>query len=528
VRLDGIPLALELAAARLAMLPVDEIAHLLDQRFRLLKSGNRELPRHQTLHAMIDWSYELLDDAEKSLFSRLSVFAGGWTMAAAEAVCVGDPVNAGEAVYVLIGLIEQSLVVVDEGGDRYRMLETVRQYARDRLRNCGEEKRSYDLHLAYFLALAEEAAPNISGTQQRPWLERLEVEHDNLRSALTRAKDADAVSGLRLSIGCWRFWFIRGYASEGYGWLSAMLAAVPAQSNMVHRAKALNGAATLARRISDFPKAKSLYEGALSIWRELDDRRGVAAALGNLGMVALDQGDYPSAMARHEESLAIWRELGDRQGIARTLLAMGNAARTQGDELAAQSLYEESLAIERELGDQRGTAVAFNNLGQIAADLRKDYPAARSLQNQALAIQRELGDRWGIAWTLGVLASVACEQGDYPSATALLSESLAIRRDMADTPGIASSLEGFANLAFALGRLGPGARMAGQATRLRDECHLPRLESGVLDFEQRIATARAAFGNDATFDRAWQEGQAMTMEQAIEYALQEHSVDVNS
>jgi non-specific serine/threonine protein kinase len=527
-RLDGIPLALELAAARLSMLPVEEIAHLLDQRFRLLKSGNRELPRHQTLRAMIDWSYELLDDAEKALFCRLSVFAGGWTLAAAEAVCVADAVAAGEVVYVLIGLIEQSLVVANESGDRYRMLETVRQYARDRLQMSSGENEWRNRHLACFLALAEEAAPNIDGSQQRPWLERLETEHDNLRSALTWATGADAVSGLRLAGACWRFWLIRGYAREGLHWLSAMLAAAPVQERTEHRARALGAAATLARVTSDFSKARTLYEAALSIWRELDNRRGVAGALGNLGMVALDQNDYPRAMALHEESLVIFRELGNRQGVARALLAMGNAVRTQGDEERAQALYEQSLAIEREMGDQRGTAIALNNLGQVASDFRKDYSTARSLQDQAMVIHRELGNRWGIAWTLGELARVSYSEGDYPSSRELLLESFAIWRDLADRSGVASSLEGLGILAFALGRAEAGARLCGQAARLRDELGSPQLATGLRDYERQIASARASFGNDAAFDRAWQEGHAMTMERAIEYALQDHGADADA
>jgi predicted ATPase len=192
VRLDGIPLALELAAARVAVLPVEQILRLLTERFRLLTSGDRDLPRHQTLRAMLDWSYDLLDDTEKKMFARLSVFAGGWTLEAASQVCSGASISKDDLVYVLIGLIEQSLVVAEEDGDRYRMLETVRQYARDRLLESGEEEQWRDRHLAYFLAVAEEAEPKLTGTQPRNWLERLEREHDNLRSALTRAADADA------------------------------------------------------------------------------------------------------------------------------------------------------------------------------------------------------------------------------------------------------------------------------------------------------------------------------------------------
>ena len=523
VRLDGIPLALELAAARVAVLPVEQILRLLTERFRLLTSGDRELPRHQTLRAMIDWSYDLLDGAEKDLFARLSVFAGGWTLEAASEVCSEESIAKDDVVYVLIGLIEQSLVVADEDGDRYRMLETVREYAKEKLEESaiGDAEREpwRDRHLAYFLALAEEAEPKLNGAQQRTWLERLEREHDNLRSALAwAAAGGDAVSGMRLASACWRFWFIRGYAREGLSWLSGILAVVPARQATAHRAKALASAATMARAMSDFSKARTLYEEALSIYRELDVQRGVAAALGNLAMVSGDQGDYSAAIARHVESLAIWRELGDQGGIARTLLALGEVVYAQGDERAAESLYEQSLAIERELGDQRGIAVILNNLGMVAY-YRNDYSAARSLHEEALVIRREIGERGGIAHSLANLGTVAYEQGDYPSSRALLTDSLAIRRELADRLGIAESLEALAGLAFALRRPGPGARLCGQAARLREEIGSPLAPWERSRYDRQIASGRASIGNDA-FDLAWQEGHAMTLEQLIELALE--------
>jgi tetratricopeptide (TPR) repeat protein len=519
VRLDGIPLALELAAARVAVLPVEQILRLLTERFRLLTGGDRDLPRHQTLRAMLDWSYDLLDDSEKKLFARLSVFAGGWTLEAANEVCHGAPINKDDVVYVLIGLIEQSLVVAEEDGDRYRMLETVRQYAQDRLRDSGEEKRWRDRHLEHFLTVAEEAAPNIQATQQRQWLECLGVEHDNLRSALTWATGADAVSGLRLASACWRFWLIRGYAREGFGWLSAMLAAVPAEQPSVRRAKALVGAATLAWAMADYVNAKTLYEDALSMSRELGDQRGIAVALGNLGMVALEQGDHKAAIARHEEGLAIWHELGDRQGIARTLNALGNAAYSQGDR-RARSLYEQSLAIHRELGNHRGIALSLGCLAMFSSNCDKDYSTARSLHNQALVIHRELGDRWGIAWTLCELGIVAFEQSDYPASRTLLAESLEIWRELADRFRIATSLEAVAGFAFATGRPEPGARLWGQAARLRNELGTPLQPSERVAYDRRILSARASFANEVEFDSAWQDGRAMALEQAIEYALQ--------
>ena len=521
IRLDGIPLALELAAARVAVLPVEQILRLLTERFRLLTSGDPSRPRHQTLRAMLDWSYELLDDSERNLLARLSVFVGGWTLQSANQVCSGTPVNTDDVVYVLIGLIEQSMVVVDEDGDRYRMLETVRQYARERLLESGEAQAWSERHLAYFVALAEEAEPELNGPQQGDWLQRLELEHDNLRSALAESADAaDAGSGMRLASACWRFWLIRGYAREGLGWLSAMLGVASNRPPTADRAKALLAAGTMAKTISDYGMARTLYEEALSISRELGLQRRGAAALGNLGMVAAEQGDYPAARACHEQSLAMWRKLGDRLGIARDLIALGNVVHAQGDELAARALYEESLTIERELGDRRGTAVALHCLGLVAY-YRNEFSAARSLLEQASAIRREIGELNGFASTLNTLGMVAYEQGDYTSSRTLLTESLAMRRDLFDRSGIAECLESLAGLAFASDRPEVGARLGGHAARLRGEIGSCDTPSERARYDRRIALARTAFGKDAAFDLAWQEGHAMTLDQAIDYALHE-------
>jgi len=523
VRLDGIPLAVELAAARVAVLPVEQIVRLLDQRFRLLTGGSRELPRHQTLRALIDWSYGLLDDAEKALFARLAVFAGGWSLEAASKVCSGESIAKDDVVYVLIGLVEQSLVVADEDGDRYRMLETVREYAAEKLSESPDgdarQVRWRDRHLAYFVALAEEAEPNLNGAEQRSWLDRLEREFDNVRSALSWATRADAASGMRLASALQRLWQIRGTAREGLGWLAALLSAATTSPTRAQRAKALATAATMARATADYAKARTLYEEALSLWRELGERRGVAAALGNLGMVSYDRGDFAGANACHQESLAIWRELGDRRGIARTLLALGNAVFSQGDERAAESLYAQSLAIERELGDQRAIAIVLNNLGMVAEYYRSDFPAARRLHEEALAIRRELGDRWGIANSLLNLGTTAFDQQDYASATAQLIESLSMSRDLGDRVGIVGSLEALAALAFVTRRVEAGARLCGHATRLRDDIGAPLPPWERVRYDRQVAAGRASLGDDVAFDRALHEGRAMTLEQAIESAL---------
>ncbi|MBM3459804.1 MAG: tetratricopeptide repeat protein, partial [Armatimonadetes bacterium] len=350
-RLDGIPLALELAAARVRSLTVEELNQRLDQRFRLLTGGSRTaLPRLQTLRALIDWSYDLLSAAEQALLCRLSVFAGGWTLDAAEQVCTGEGVEAWEVLDLLTGLADKSMVVAaeQEGATRYRLLETVRQYGQDRLRERDEEAAWRDRHLAHYLALAEEAAPELTGREQAAWLVRLETEHDNLRAALEWSGETGggAESGVRLAGALWRFWEMHGHFTEGREWLARVLDAGAGTAPVV-RAEALNGAGNLANDQGDYAAARAFHQESLAIRRGLGDRRGIAGSLNNLGNVACDQSDYGAARALLEESLAIKRELGDQRGIAGSLGNLGRTVVEQGDYAAARALQEESLAIGR-------------------------------------------------------------------------------------------------------------------------------------------------------------------------------------
>ena len=521
--LDGIPLAIELAAARVRTLSVADINQRLDQRFRLLTGGPRTaLPRHQTLRSAIDWSYELLPEAERALFCRLAVFFGGWTLDAAERICDGEGVEEGAVLDLLTSIVDKSLVIMEPSGTRmrYRLLETVRRYARDRLREVGDETLRQDRHLAYFLAVAEEAEPHLTGADQQAWLDRLESEHDNLRSALawSSAATGDSVSGLRMAGALFRFWFVRGYLGEGRRWLTALLAAAPRGQAESARAKALNGAGAMAWQQCDYPSARALHEEGLAIRRKLGDRRGIAASLGNLANVARDQCDYASAQALYEECLSIQRELGRRWDIAASLNNLGLVATDRGDHAAAKALHEESLAIARELGDRQGIASALNHLGGLASG-QGDHEAALALHEESLAIQRELGHRWGIATSVNNLGNVAADQGDPSAARARYKESLAIRRDLGDRWGITQSLEGLAYVAFVLGDPERAARIWGGAESLRKEIGTPLPPKDRPHYDARVAAARTARDDDAAFDRAWQEGRAMTLDQIIECAL---------
>ena len=521
-RLDGLPLAIELAAARVRVLPPQRMLAELNHRLSFLMGGARDLPaRQKTLRGAIDWSYDLLTGDEQKLFRRLAVFVGGCALEAIETVCnIENDLIVLETVESLVG---KSLVQQTEahGEPRFAMLETIREYAGERLLAAGESGRVRERHRDYFLALAEEAVPKLVGAEQTEWLQHLEEEHENLRSALEWSLvEAGSGRGLQLCGALQRFWVTRGHLSEGREWCARILGKAGGEERTPERAKALNAGGVLAYLQTDYPPARALYEESLAIRRQLGDRRGMAASLGNLGQVTSEQGDFTSARALHEESLAIWRELWDQSGIAVSLNNLGNVALDQGDYPAARSLHEESLAIRRGLGDQSGIAASLNNLGNVAHD-QGEYAAARALYEQSLAIVRELGDRWRIARSQSDLAIVAHDQGDYRVAGALHQESLVIRRELGDRLGIAISLEGLAAVAAALGNLLRAGRLWGAAERLRTEVGSPLWPRGRPEYDRHVAAARAAVGDDAAFDRAWQEGYALTLEQAIELALAE-------
>jgi non-specific serine/threonine protein kinase len=499
------------------------VSRRLDQRFGLLAGGSRAaLPRHRTLRSLIDWSYDLLSDAEKALLNRMSVFAGGCTLEAAENVCTGEGINATAVLDLLASLVDKSLIVADErdGATRYGLLETVRHYARDQLRDSGEEEQTHGRHLRCFAALAEDGEARLRGPEQVEWLDRLAMEHDNVRAALTRsaADGGDVVSGLRLAGAFFPFWLRRGYFGEGRRWISELLAVAPrGPAGGATRAKALHAAGVLAWRQSDHTDAYTHLKESLEISRVLGDRRGYANALHSLALVDADRCDYVTARAALEEALRIYRELGDRWDIANALSSLGNVARRQGDYPAAQSLCEEALALHRMLDEPFGIAFALTGLA-IIANRRHDYPVARARYEEALPIFRRLGDRLGIATTLAGIGTVAGLQGDLAAAKTLLKEALVIQRELGDRNGIALSLEALA-AACATASPDRAARMWGAASQWREESGTAMPPARKSDYDRQVAVARAALSDDAAFDLAWGEGRAMTLENALRYAL---------
>ena len=529
-RLDGLPLALELAAARVRVLPPPQLLARLEDRFRLLTGGGRDAPpRQQTLRATVGWSHDLLAEPERRLFARLAVFAGGWTLEAAEAVGAGDDLPAADVLDGLTRLVDQSLVVADEAPDgtvRFGMLETLREYARDRLDASGGAAAVRRRHAAFYLALAEASRPPFAEHHDRAWLERLEREHDNLRAALTwtppgdGAADgqADPETGPRLAAALWRFWWQRGHFAEGLGWLER---ALRAPAGPAARARALGGAGVLAFVQGDLARSRVLLEESLALARASGDRPHVGWTLHRLGVTLQHLGDSARAAALGEESVAVWRGLGEPgepRGLVAALIAAGITAQLRGDAPRAAALCGEVVALLRDGGDRKSLAHALQVVGCAAGDLG-DAAGATARLDEALALFRALGDRWGVGIVLRDQMLLAQRRGD-PAAVA------ALGREVLPAPAGAGHPDGRRRLLRAPGlggaggpptrAGGPPARRGGGA-RAATGALLAPVRRG--DHDAVAAAVRAALGA-AAFAAAWAEGHALSPEAAVAEALE--------
>jgi predicted ATPase len=521
-RLDGLPLAIELAAARVKVLSPSAMRTRLASRLQLLTGGARDLPqRQQTLRAAIDWSYDLLTPAEQKLFRRLSVFVGGCTLESVEAVCDTKGDLDLDLLDGMASMVDKSLMRQSEqtkGEPRFAMLETIREYAREKLEASQEEAATKRAHAAYCLVLAEEAAVEQEGPKSAEWLERFALEHDNFRAGLewlTETGNADW--GLRLGTALFRFWESREYLAEGRDRLDKLLKLPGAAGPTKARARALFAAGVLAAEQSDFaPGELSLHE-SLGIARQLGDTQGVAVSLNALAVLSRDQGKVAAARSLFEESLALWRELGDQRAVARALSNLANVVKMEGDFPRVRSLYAECLSIFQELGDRTGVAWALDYQGDVARE-QGDFAAARSLYEQGLAIFQELGDRWGIAGTLADLGNLAREQRDCAGAHGLYRESLKIFQELEHKRGVARLLECFACSAAAQFQAERALRLAGAAAALRQVIGAPLMAAEQAKLESLLHPAREAL-SDRLGAAAWLEGWAMPVEQAIEEVL---------
>lgn len=460
--LEGLPLAIELAAANAKYLSLQEMRAALERPLKLLAGGGRDLPhRQRTLRSAIEWSYGLLKSDEQRLFRRLSVFVGGFTLEAVEAIWNEhereSDSSLASAPDILRSLEEKSLVKRESGGDsaeiRFGLLEAIREYASEKLQKGGQageaevqaqavEKK----HALYFMGLAEEAEPLLKGGEQAEWLDKLEREHGNLRAALawSLGPAENAETALRLGAALWRFWWVRGYMSEGREWLARALVRGHSAPASI-RARALYAAGNLAWVQGHHTAARALLEESLALSRELGDKAGIALSLNYLGFVMRAQGDYVTARALLEESLALSRELEDKAGIASSLNNLGILARSFEDQTAARALFEESLALNRLLGNQVGIAILLNNVGLVTRD-QGDLVAARALFEESLALNRLLGNQTGIANSLSFLGHVTQDQGDLVAARTLFEESLELDRLLGSQVGIAGSFSDLASV----------------------------------------------------------------------------------
>jgi predicted ATPase/serine/threonine protein kinase len=521
-RLDGLPLAIELAAARVKVLSPSSMRTRLAGRLQLLTGGARDLPqRQQTLRAAMDWSYDLLSAEEQKLFRRLSVFAGGCNLEGVEAVCDTKRDLDLDLLDGMSSMVDKSLVQQVEQGkgeSRFVMLETIREYALEKLAASGEETPTKRAHAAYCLVLAEEELREQSGAEGAEWLERFALEHDNFRAGLEWLTETeDAEWGLRLGAALFRFWEMREYLTEGRDRLGKLLKLAGAAAPTKARARALFAAGVLAGEQGDYAAADEFIKEDLDIARQLRDTQGVAVSLNALAVHARDRGDLAVARSLFEESLALWRELDDSKVVARCLSNLANVVKLQGDYARSRSLYAECLSIFKGLGDRTGVAWSMNYQGDVARD-QGDSAAARASYEQSLASFRELGDRWGIAGTLADLGSLAREQGNYPTACSLYRESIRIFQELDHKRGIARLLECFACLAAVQLEAERSLRLAGAAAALRQNIGAPLTPAEQAKLEAGLHPARQALTNKAG-EAAWLEGWALPAERAIDEVL---------
>jgi predicted ATPase len=524
-QLDGIPLAIELAAARVKILTVSQIVNRLDDRFRFLTSGRRTaLPHHQTLRAMIDWSYGLLEDNEQTLFHWLAVFVGGWTLQAAEEVCSGGRLDPADVLDLLTQLVEKSLVSIERrrGLDlRYRFLETIRQYAHEKLIESGAADRLKDQHLAYFLQYAEYANQYLEGPDQGVWLDRLEADHNNLRAALEWSLSSDDGTNLslRLAVPLGEFWKVRGFLKEGRARLKIVLEDPGSQVVTSERGYVLDKAATLAYLQSDYFACHSLWEESLLLFQQLgpEGRHGEAIALTGLANTATEVGDYETAPGLFEQALEILREIGDQEGAANTIRNLGWVAIRTGDYDKAQERLEEALFIYRQIDNKERIASCLSGLGEVAVRVG-DYERAKLNLEESLQLRRELKHKWGIGASLGTLGWVALRQGEFQQVRSYLGESLEVRQDLGDKGGIAWCLEKLAETALLEGSPQKGALLYGGAAALRSSVDSVIDPVDFSEYERMLASIRDQIGGEQ-FQLAWDEGAAMQLETIIEIAL---------
>lgn len=558
-RLDGLPLALELAAARIKTLSPQALLGRLNNRLKILTNGPRNWATHQqTLRATIDWSYELLSQEEKQTFTQLSVLEADWSINAAEAICSPKQTNltgstaendtqAGPQIQVEGDSSDQLLRTIQslssksllcqkaKEQQRYWMLETIREYGLEKMAESNQTASLRWQHANYYLEWAEQIAEKLTGPEQPSWLSQLDQEYPNLRAALTcylsgtETTVESATRGLRLGVALWRYWQMRGYLNEGYRWLEGSLhgfqKAVDSEAlkentitnNLLQlHARALTAAGTLARDKGDYQNANRLLEQSLDLQRRSQDKAGVATTLNTLGAVAANQGEFTRALDLLEESLALRQELADRRGQAVTLCNIAAIKNSAGQFLEAKNLYDQALVLLQELGDTRTISMLWNNYGEVQKALQ-DYPAARASFEKSLALREELGDKAGCAYSYVSLGELANLQGDYAVGEEFFSKALRLLQEIGNNRYIAICLEGLANTLSLQQELEMAARCLGAAEALREKIGAPLEPVEKAHYEVVLQRVKNLDGED--FKMAWAQGRDLPLAQTLDFLL---------
>ena len=528
-RLDGLPLALELAAARIRLLTPQALLARLEHRFDLLRGGSRDLPeRQRTLRSAIDWSYTLLNDRVKTLFRRLSVFSGGWTLTGADVVCNASGDLGNDVMDDLELLVDDNLVTSSEGPDgemRFGMLETIREFAREQLIESGEQKLLLWCHAGYMLKLAEDAEPHLISGARKPWVERLTMELDNLRSALawSGSPQGDLETGLRIAGATAWYWFFSGYVTEGRSWVESLLARpideAERASLELSWAMASSASGGLAWAQGDTEVARARLEDSLAVYRRHDDKARLGQTMSFYGLFAMSRGEFAAARARLDQALELSRAAHHDWMIALTLNNLGDASAISGDLAEARSLYEQSLHGFRALGDSWGVALALNSLAGLTW-IQEDYARAKELYAQSVELARDSGDRWTVVRPLLGLLESLWHLGDLEQAKSLACEALSRCRELGAMSGLLIALGSVAGLCVARGCPDIAVRLLGAGDALSGRLNYVSYAIDRMRIDRNLEATRAAM-DEATFNAGWADGQALTPEQAVDYALRE-------
>jgi predicted ATPase/DNA-binding CsgD family transcriptional regulator len=533
IRLDGLPLAIELCAPMVKIFPLRVIAERIENNLDSIPEGPRDLPaRQQTLIKTLQWSRDLLSEDEKRLFERLAIFSGGGTLEAIESICANG--ISGNIGNLLSALVHKNLVLARErldGQIHFLLLETIRQYNRDRLKNQGQFEILSKLHAEYYTHLAQRTAPKLSDADQVRSLDMLEVEHDNLRSALKWCQTTEGAAelGLNLAGSLELFWAVRGYFQEGREHLSTALSRQGVLGRTESRAKALHAEAHLAYMQGDYPLVRERLEESLSIYRALgsEGKRGKATVLITLGDKQTEVGEYESATKLMKEALEIMHELQDTKGIARALWQLGACEVRRGNYVPAREYFEDALQLLRQIGDNSNTAIALSGLAEIAIR-QENYEHAAVLEDESLAMRKQMDEPWGIGVSLGNFAWIALRKDNLQEAESYLKKSLTLRRDIADRGGCAWCLEKLAESSLALGlressknplkHYCRAAKLFGAAEAMRELVDSKIDLVDLAEYERKVGVLRSQL-DENTFTVSWSGGHSLTMEQSVDFAL---------